>query len=55
MSDTKRDRIAKTLQRRVANPVMKLVPIQTLLETTGRKSGQPRRTPLGGRLVGTEF
>ena len=43
------------LQKRVANPVMRLVPIQTLLETTGRKSGQPRRTPLGGKLVDGQF
>jgi deazaflavin-dependent oxidoreductase (nitroreductase family) len=34
---------------------MRRVPTQTLLETTGRKSGQPRRTPLGGRLVGNQF
>jgi len=25
-------------------------PTQTLLETTGRKSGRPRRTPIGGQL-----
>jgi deazaflavin-dependent oxidoreductase (nitroreductase family) len=37
------------------NRLMRLVPIQTLLETTGRKSGQPRRTPLGGRRIGDQF
>jgi deazaflavin-dependent oxidoreductase (nitroreductase family) len=42
-------------QKRVANPLMRRVPIQTLLETTGRKSGQPRRTPLGGKLVDGQF
>ena len=26
-----------------------------MLETTGRKSGQPRRTPLGGSRVGEQF
>jgi deazaflavin-dependent oxidoreductase (nitroreductase family) len=26
-----------------------------LLETTGRISGQPRRTPVGGRLVDRQF
>ena len=26
-----------------------------LLETTGRISGRPRRTPIGGRLVGAAF
>lgn len=35
--------------------MMRLVPIQTLLETTGRKSGQPRTTPIGGRLDGQTF
>jgi deazaflavin-dependent oxidoreductase (nitroreductase family) len=42
-------------QKRIANPIMRRNPFQTLLETTGRKSGQPRRTPLGGSLVGDEF
>jgi len=42
-------------QKRVANPMMRRNPFQTLLETTGRKSGEPRRTPLGGKLVGQEF
>jgi deazaflavin-dependent oxidoreductase (nitroreductase family) len=55
MALTPRQRIVNLAQRHIANPVMRLVPIQTLLETTGRKSGQPRRTPLGGRLVGSEF
>ena len=34
---------------------MRTMPFQTLLETTGRKSGEPRRTPLGGSKVGNEF
>jgi deazaflavin-dependent oxidoreductase (nitroreductase family) len=42
-------------QKRIANPIMRRNPAQTLLETTGRKSGQPRRTPLGGKRVGNEF
>jgi len=42
-------------QKRVANPLMRRNPFQTLLETTGRKSGEPRRTPLGGKLVGDAF
>lgn len=50
-----RDRITTLFQKRVANPVMRRLPIQTLLETTGRTSGQPRRTPLGGSRVGSEF
>ena len=55
MANDLRDRITGVLQKRVANPLMRHVPIQTLLETTGRKSGQPRRTPLGGSRVGDEF
>ena len=50
-----RDRITTTFQRRVANPLMRLMPFQTLLETTGRKSGEPRRTPLDGSRVGDQF
>jgi deazaflavin-dependent oxidoreductase (nitroreductase family) len=34
---------------------MRAMPFQTLLETTGRTSGEPRRTPLGGSKVGNEF
>jgi deazaflavin-dependent oxidoreductase (nitroreductase family) len=43
------------IQKRVANPLMRRNPMQTLLETTGRTSGQPRRTPLGGKVVGDQF
>ena len=42
-------------QKRVANPLMRRNPFQTLLETTGRKSGEPRRTPLGGKLIDHQF
>lgn len=55
MTVTPRQRVVNLVQRHIANPVMRMVPIQTLLETTGRKSGQPRRTPIGGRLTGSEF
>jgi deazaflavin-dependent oxidoreductase (nitroreductase family) len=55
MADNLRDRVTNTIQKRVANPLMRRLPIQTLLETTGRTSGQPRRTPLGGSRVGNEF
>jgi deazaflavin-dependent oxidoreductase (nitroreductase family) len=34
---------------------MRRLPFHTLLETTGRVSGLPRRTPLGGRRVGDAF
>ncbi len=55
MVDEVRGRLTRTMQKWVANPAMRLLPVQTLLETTGRKSGQPRHTPLGGRLVGNQF
>ena len=48
-------RTITTLQKLIANPINRRLPFQTLLETTGRKSGLPRRTPLGGRRVGQEF
>jgi len=48
-------RVATLFQRHVANPLSRRLPKQVLLETTGRKSGQPRQTPVGGRRVGDEF
>ncbi|MGW8889807.1 nitroreductase/quinone reductase family protein [Streptomyces sp. NPDC055749] len=48
-------RAVTTLQRRVVNPLSTRLPLQCLLETTGRKSGLPRRTPVGGRRVGQTF
>ncbi|MFI9831603.1 nitroreductase/quinone reductase family protein [Streptomyces sp. NPDC051913] len=47
-------RAVSAFQRRL-NAVMRRLPTQTLLETTGRTSGLPRRTPLGGRRVGDSF
>ncbi|AZP18527.1 nitroreductase/quinone reductase family protein [Streptomyces aquilus] len=44
-----------TAFQRPFNAVMRRLPTQTLLETTGRTSGLPRRTPLGGRRVGDSF
>ena len=55
MANELRERITQTFQKRVANPLMRLMPFQTLLETTGRKSGEPRCTPLGGSQVGDQF
>ena len=55
MTNDLRDRITNEFQKRVANPLTRRLPIQTLLETTGRKSGEARRTPLGGSRVGDEF
>ncbi|WP_055490417.1 nitroreductase/quinone reductase family protein [Streptomyces sp. TP-A0356] len=42
-------------QRHLANPLLRRLPFQTVLETTGRVSGLPRRTPVGGRRVGDSF
>lgn len=53
VSDLKR-RVVSAGQRLVVNPVARRLPL-TMLETIGRKSGQPRRTPVGGRLVGNQF
>ncbi|MEV6177914.1 nitroreductase/quinone reductase family protein [Streptomyces sp. NPDC052015] len=53
--DDIRFRAATAFQRRVGNPVLRRLPFQTVLETTGRVSGLPRRTPVGGRRVGDSF
>ena len=48
-------RVATAFQRRVGNPLLRRMPFQTLLETTGRVSGLPRTTPVGGRRAGDAF
>ncbi|MFE0456712.1 nitroreductase/quinone reductase family protein [Streptomyces sp. NPDC058914] len=53
--DDIRFRAATAFQRRVGNPVLRRLPFQTVVETTGRVSGLPRRTPVGGRRVGDSF
>ncbi|MEW2569301.1 nitroreductase/quinone reductase family protein [Streptomyces sp. NPDC047070] len=50
-----RFRVVTRVQRYLANPITRRLPFHTLLETTGRTSGLPRRTPVGGRRVGREF
>lgn len=40
---------------RIANPIARRLPSQVVLETKGRVSGQPRHTPIGGRLDGDTF
>ncbi len=47
-------RVVHGVQRRVVNPVGRRLPV-TMLETTGRKSGEPRRTAVGGRVVDNQF
>jgi deazaflavin-dependent oxidoreductase (nitroreductase family) len=54
--------IVHTLQKYVLNPPIKLalaiglpLPGYALLETKGRKTGKPRRTPVGDGRVGNQF
>ena len=58
MEDTKRRRVT-WFHRHVANPTMRRVagylPGQAVLETVGRHSGVPRRTPIGGRVLDSSF
>jgi deazaflavin-dependent oxidoreductase (nitroreductase family) len=58
MTDTKR-RAVTWVHRHVVNPVARPfaghVPGQAIIETIGRRSGLPRRTPVGGRLEGSSF
>ena len=55
-------RIVHFLQKYLLNPPIKLLfaigivlPGYALLETTGRKTGKSRRTPVGNGLVGVHF
>jgi deazaflavin-dependent oxidoreductase (nitroreductase family) len=56
------ERVLRRLQARVINPLVKLAwavgippPGDALLETTGRRTGQPRRTPVCDGLEGETF
>jgi len=42
-------------QRHVANPIARRRDGQPLLETIGRKSGEPRTTPVSGQLIDGDF
>ena len=53
--DRRRKRRVVDAIHRIANPVARRLPAQVLLETTGRVSGQPRRTPIGGRVDGDTY
>jgi deazaflavin-dependent oxidoreductase (nitroreductase family) len=55
-------RIVHTLQKCLLNPPIKLalalglpLPGYALLETKGRKTGKPRRTPIGDGRLGNQF
>src|SRR4051794_27438945 len=57
-----KDRLVYPLQKHVVNPTVKLAwrlgippPGDALLETTGRRTGQPRRTPICDGLDGETF
>jgi deazaflavin-dependent oxidoreductase (nitroreductase family) len=61
MALDKRD-ISTFITTRLVNPVVRFaanrgvpLPGLVILETTGRKSGLPRRTPVGGELEGDTF
>jgi deazaflavin-dependent oxidoreductase (nitroreductase family) len=53
-----RTELVRALQRRVINPLTRalivrgLLPTHVLIETTGRRSGLPRSTPVGNGLRG---
>ena len=47
-------RVVHGVQRHVVNPIGRRLPV-TMLETTGRKTGQPRRTAVGGRVIDNQF
>ena len=51
--DLKRQ-VVHRIQRLVANPIGRQLPV-IMLETTGRKSGQPRWTAVGGSVVDNQF
>jgi deazaflavin-dependent oxidoreductase (nitroreductase family) len=52
-------RVSRALGKYLVNPIVTLVagyvPWWALLETTGRKSGRPRRNPVGNGLDGDIF
>ena len=52
---TQRKRRADWFHRYLANPITVRLPTQVVLETTGRRTGLPRRTPVGGRIISRQF
>jgi deazaflavin-dependent oxidoreductase (nitroreductase family) len=55
-------RVVRSMQKYVANPPVRALfalglvpPTYALLETTGRRSGRPRRNPVGNGLDGDTF
>lgn len=58
-SPTRRQHVTSWFHRHLANPLMRplsrYIPGQAVIETTGRRSGLPRRTPVGGRIIDGSF
>jgi deazaflavin-dependent oxidoreductase (nitroreductase family) len=58
-SPTRRQNITSWFHRHLANPLMRplsrYIPGQAVIETTGRRTGLPRRTPVGGRIIDGSF
>ena len=61
-SPRRKRRFVRAVQTKLVNPVVRMLVERTtldaawaLLETTGRKSGEPRRVPVGNGLRGNEF
>jgi deazaflavin-dependent oxidoreductase (nitroreductase family) len=56
---TPRQRITSRFHRQLANPVMRplsrYIPGQAVIETNGRHTGLPRRTPVGGKIIDGSF
>jgi len=52
---TQRKRRADWFHRYLANPITVRLPTRVVLETTGRRTGLPRRTPVGGRIISRQF
>jgi deazaflavin-dependent oxidoreductase (nitroreductase family) len=61
MPRERKRRVARFVTNRIVNPLVRplaargLAPGVALLETTGRRSGEPRRTPVGSGLRGDAF
>jgi deazaflavin-dependent oxidoreductase (nitroreductase family) len=51
---TLKRQLVRRFQRLVVNPIGRRLPV-TMLETTSRKSGQPRLTAVGGSVVENKF
>ncbi|UQS23088.1 nitroreductase family deazaflavin-dependent oxidoreductase [Amycolatopsis thermalba] len=54
MNPDRKKRAADAFHRLV-NPLAKRLPGQVVLETIGRRTGQPRHTPVGGKVVDGAF